>query len=124
LEISLKKLLQVVVAGAALALTTPSLQLAGAQAEPKRIEVTAKRFAFEPSSITLKKGQPVTIVLTDVDAPHALRFRDLGLDIRAAAKGTGQVTFTPDKTGDFVGHCAVFCGVGHGSMQLTLHVVE
>jgi cytochrome c oxidase subunit 2 len=32
--------------------------------------------------------------------------------------------FTADKTGDFVGHCSVFCGSGHGGMSLTLHVVN
>ena len=32
--------------------------------------------------------------------------------------------FTPDKAGDFVGHCSVFCGSGHGGMMLTLHVVD
>jgi len=35
-----------------------------------------------------------------------------------------EVPFTPTRTGDFVGHCSVFCGSGHGAMTLTLHVVE
>ena len=96
----------------------------GAQSEPKQVEVTAKRFAFEPSEITLKKGQPVVLVLKNVDTAHGLRFRELNVDVRAAAGATGQVQFTPEKTGDFVGRCSVFCGSGHGSMALTLHVVE
>jgi cytochrome c oxidase subunit 2 len=95
-----------------------------AQPEPKRVDVVAKRFAFEPSEITLKKGQPVLLVLKNVDTAHGLRFRELNVDVRAAAGGTAQVQFTPDKTGDFIGHCSVFCGSGHGSMTLTLHVVE
>lgn len=98
--------------------------VAGAQSEPKRVEVTAKRFSFEPSEITLKKGQPVVLALKNVDTAHGLRFRELNVDVRAGAGATGQVQFTPDKAGDFVGHCSVFCGSGHGSMTLTLHVVE
>jgi cytochrome c oxidase subunit 2 len=31
---------------------------------PQRIEIVAKRFEFSPSEITLKKGEPVIIVLT------------------------------------------------------------
>jgi len=48
----------------------------------------------------------------------------LGVELKAPKGGTSQVQFTPDKTGDFVGHCFVFCGTGHGSMTLTLHVVS
>ncbi len=97
---------------------------AEAQSTPRRIEVIAKRFAFEPAEITLKKGQPVILVLDSKDAAHGLRFRELNLDVKARAGGTAEVQFTPDKTGDFTGHCSVFCGSGHGGMVLTLHVVE
>jgi cytochrome c oxidase subunit 2 len=107
-------------------LMTLALFAAPARAEgaPRRIEVTAKRFAFEPADITLKKGQPAVIVLKSVDVPHGLRFRDLNVAVRVGAGGTATVQFTPQKTGDFVGHCYVFCGSGHGSMALTMHVIE
>jgi cytochrome c oxidase subunit 2 len=55
---------------------------------------------------------------------HGVRFRDLKVEINVRAGGTGEAALTPDKTGDFVGHCSVFCGSGHGSMALKLHVVE
>ena len=44
--------------------------------------------------------------------------------VRVSDHGTAQVQFTPQKTGDFVAHCYVFCGKGHGSMVLTVHVVN
>lgn len=94
------------------------------QASPRRIEITAKRFAFEPVEITLKKGQPVVLVLGSKDVAHGIRFRELNLDVKVRAGGAAEVQFTPDKTGDFVGHCSVFCGSGHGGMMLTLHVVD
>jgi cytochrome c oxidase subunit 2 len=95
-----------------------------AQTAPRRIEVTAKRFAFEPGEITLKKGQPVVLVLHSKDAAHGIRFRELNIDVKVGAGGTAELQFTPEKTGDFVGHCSVFCGSGHGGMMLTLHVVD
>lgn len=100
------------------------LTFVGAQTEPHRIDVTAKRFEYDPASITVKKGEPVDLVLKSVDVAHGLKFRELNVDVKAGKGKTGEVRFTPDKTGDFVGRCSVFCGRGHGSMQLTLHVVE
>ncbi|UWZ82263.1 cupredoxin domain-containing protein [Occallatibacter riparius] len=90
----------------------------------RRVEVTAKRYAFDPAVITLKKGEPVVLVLKSVDVQHGLRFRELNVEVKVPKGGTAQVQFTPDKTGDFVGHCFVFCGEGHGTMALTLHVVS
>lgn len=95
-----------------------------AQPTPRRIEITAKRFQFMPSSITLKKGEPVIILLKSADVAHGLRFRELGLDLRAKKGQTSELPFTPTKTGDFVGQCSVFCGGGHGQMKLMLHIVE
>jgi cytochrome c oxidase subunit 2 len=97
---------------------------ASGQAAPRRIEITAKRFDFTPGEITVKKGEPVVLVLKSADVPHGLRFRELGVTVNAGKNQTGEVTFTPNKTGTFVGHCSVFCGAGHGSMTLTLYVTE
>lgn len=104
----------------AVMLVSPS---AWSQAAPQRIEISAKRFSYSPGEITVKKGQPVTLVLKSLDVGHGLRLRDFGVDIKVKAGGTGEATFTPDKVGDFTGHCSVFCGSGHGSMTFTLHVV-
>ena len=91
---------------------------------PRRIEVTAKRFDFLPGEITLKKGESVVLVLKSVDVAHGIRFKELGIETKAGKGQTSELAFTPDKTGTFVGHCSVFCGSGHGTMTLTLHVVE
>jgi cytochrome c oxidase subunit 2 len=101
-----------------------STRMVRAQGEPRRIEVTAKRFGYEPGEITIKKGQPVVLVLKSVDVDHGLRFRELNLNAKIDKGKSAELSFTPDKAGDFVGHCSVFCGSGHGSMTLTLHVVE
>ena len=101
----------------------PSL-IAWPDDSPQRIEITARRFAFTPGEITLKRGQPVVLVLKSVDVAHGLRFRDLNVEVKVGAHGTSEVRFTPQKTGDFVGHCSVFCGSGHGGMALTMHVVD
>jgi cytochrome c oxidase subunit II len=91
---------------------------------PKRIEVSVKKFEYTPGEITLKKGEPVVLVLTTQDVAHGLKFKDLNLNTKFEKGKPSELAFTPDKVGDFVGHCSVFCGSGHGSMTLTLHVTE
>ncbi len=86
--------------------------------------MTAKRFEFTPAEVTVKKGEPVVLVFHSEDVTHGIRFKELGLQAEIAKGDEGKLEFTPDKTGDFVGHCSHFCGVGHGSMTLTLHVTE
>lgn len=94
------------------------------QNEPQRVEIVAKRFAFTPAVITLKEGVPVVLALTSQDVSHGLKFKELGLNIKAQKGKTSEVTFTPTRAGTFIGQCSVFCGSGHGSMKLTLHVTE
>ncbi len=110
---------------AALGLSTvPSPhRVRAAAAEGKTIQINAKRFSYAPDEVTLKKGEPVTLVMHSEDVAHGLRARELGIDLKAGKGATAQATVTPDKTGDFVGHCSTFCGSGHGSMIVTFHVV-
>ena len=61
----------------------------------RRIEITAKRFSFQPSTITLKKGEPVVLVLKSLDVPHGIRVRELNIDVKASKGSAGEVRFTP-----------------------------
>lgn len=94
------------------------------EATPQRIEITAQRFVFKPGEVTVKVGQPVVLVLKSLDVSHGLHIPDVGINIKVKAGETGEVTFTPTKTGDFAGRCSVYCGSGHGSMTFVLHVVD
>jgi cytochrome c oxidase subunit 2 len=95
-----------------------------AQDAGRKIEITAHRFAFSPAEITIKKGEPVVLVLKSTDVSHGLRFRELNAETKIPAGGTVELPLQAGEPGDFVGHCAVFCGAGHGEMTLTVHVVE
>jgi cytochrome c oxidase subunit II len=110
---------------AAILLTIPRfVQAIRVEPSPRRIDVTASRFKFAPGEITLKKGEPVVLVLKSADVAHGIRFKELGIETKVNKGQTSELAFTPGMTGTFVGHCSVFCGAGHGSMTLTLHVVD
>src|SRR5215469_9076810 len=102
------------------AITQPSFKVMGAE-PAKVIEIHAHKFAFEPSEITLKKGETVTLRLTSDDVPHSLVVRDLQINQEISKGHPADITVTPTTTGDFHGQCGRFCGSGHGSMKFTVH---
>ncbi len=97
---------------------------ASAADAPRKIEVATKRFAFAPDDITLKKGDPVVLVFQIEDVTKRIKYPHLKLQTEIRKGALTELPFTPTRTGDFVGHCSHFCGSGHGSMTLTLHVTE
>jgi cytochrome c oxidase subunit II len=96
---------------------------ARADASARVIEITAKRFAFAPNSITLKKGETVTLRLHTEDVTHGFFMRALKIDEVIEPGQTKDVTLTPQTAGIFTTICDHFCGVNHGNMNMTI-VVE
>lgn len=105
-------------------LLLPLTLAAGPQSTPRRIEISASRFSYSPSEITLKKGETTILALTSTDVAHGLVVKDLGVKTEIKKNQAEEVTVTPDKVGTFQGKCSHFCGKGHGSMILTINVVE
>jgi cytochrome c oxidase subunit 2 len=87
------------------------------------VEITAKRFAFSPDKITLKRGQTVKLRLHSEDVIHGFFLRPLKLDEEIPAGQTTEVTVTPQTVGTFTTICDHFCGANHGNMNMTI-VVE
>lgn len=98
--------------------------LAAGSQTPRVIEITAQRFYFSPNEITLKKGEEVVLLIHSADVSHGLVVEDLGLRTIVKKGQSAELKFTPDTAGTFEGKCAHFCGSGHGSMTLTVHVTE
>jgi cytochrome c oxidase subunit 2 len=80
------------------------------------VRISAKRFEYSPSSITLKKGEPVVLELVSLDRVHGFNAPDFGLRADVKPDAVTRLTFTPDKVGTFAFHCDVFCGSGHEDM--------
>ena len=96
----------------------------GRSQEARRLEIGMSRFSFSPSEITLKKGEPVILILTSHDVTHGIAVNELGIRKDVAAGQTGELDFTPVRTGTFEAKCSYFCGIGHTSMMLKINVVE
>jgi cytochrome c oxidase subunit 2 len=111
------------VCGIALATVAPKGNLARAD-NPKVITITAKKFEFTPSEITLKKGEPVILRLSSSDRVHGFMSKPLKIDTDIPSDTTKDVAVTPDAAGNYTVICDHYCGTGHGNMKMKVTVVE
>jgi len=92
--------------------------------QPIEIRITARRFEFDPRTITVQKGQPVKLLVTSADVDHGFKLEAFGIDQKVEARKTAIVEFTPDRAGRFEFRCSVVCGAGHDDMFGELVVEE
>ncbi len=85
--------------------------------EVKEFTMTAKRFEFVPSAITVNKGDTVKITITSTDVAHGFNLPDFGVNERLDPGKPVKVEFVADKQGTFTFACSVPCGSGHGGMR-------
>ena len=107
---------------AALAVAGPAGRQPRAGGETHVVSITARRFEFSPSRITLAKGEPVTLRFVSEDVTHGFFQRSLGLDLEIDPGKPTDVTLTPATAGSYVAICDFFCGTGHGNMKMTILV--
>ncbi len=66
----------------------------------------------------------MTLEFTAEDTTHGLKIPELGVDMESGKGKVTRVEVTPQQAGTFEGRCSHFCGVGHGSMVLSVTVKE
>lgn len=82
---------------------------AGTAMTAQEISISATEFAFTPSKLTVKVGQPVKLTFTNNgNYPHNVTISDLNVATKTVpAGGTDSVEFTPDKAGTYKFMCTV-----------------
>lgn len=90
---------------------------------PRVIDVTARRFAFEPARIDVAVGERVRLVVRSADGVHGIEIKKFGVD-KEIPRGRAPVTieFTATEAGRFPILCSEYCGDGHGDMTGMLAV--
>ena len=94
------------------------------QSAPKIIRVSAERFAFTPSEITVEKGTVIEFHLTSEDTDHGFRIIGTEVDVAIPKRRRGEtiVKYTAGTAGRFTIECSRPCGAGHTAMRATLVV--
>lgn len=104
-----------------------------AAASTQVIEVTAKKYEFNPSPIHVKKGTKVQLKVTASDHVHGFRMSDTpeggdagkaglvfssGQGCNRIEKGqSATIEFVAQTAGTYPFKCCVHCGWHHGSMK-------
>jgi len=88
------------------------------------IQITAKRYEYNPNTITGKKGVPVVLEFTSLDRLHGFNCPGLGIRTDIAPGKAATLLLVPQKAGTFPFHCDNFCGSGHEDMTGTIVVTE
>ena len=86
-------------------------------AEPRVIELTARRFTYTPNEIALKAGERVVIAIRSIDFVHGMNLPDLNMRLDLIPGRITKLELHPKTPGviDFV--CDNFCGDGHEEMH-------
>jgi len=90
---------------------------------PRVIEIVAKRYAFEPSTIEAVVGEHLRLMVVSADGPHGLEIKKFKVK-QQIPRGTEPVAieFTPTEAGQFPILCSEYCGDGHNDMKGALVV--
>ena len=85
--------------------------------ETKEFDVVAKKFAFEPSTITVDKGDKVILNIESIDVTHGISIPEFNVNSFLEPGETVKIEFIANKQGEFDFFCNVYCGSGHNNMQ-------
>ena len=90
-------------------------------AQPSRrvIEITAERFEFWPSEITVDAGEEVELRITSEDTLHGFRIVGTDTNVEVPKRGKGRVVtvFRAGSPGRHLFECSRMCGAGHHFMR-------
>jgi cytochrome c oxidase subunit 2 len=88
------------------------------------IQVTLRKYEFNPGSLRVRKGEQVRLILAAVDHDHGFKLDDFNVNQKVLKGTTVVVEFTADKAGTFQFRCSNVCGLGHRNMKGLLVVEE
>lgn len=91
------------------AATTTESGQTSSTSKVKEITVEAKEFSFSPSTITVTKGERISLMFKNVGTmPHNFTIGDLNVSTKTVSSGQSDtVEFMADKSGTFTFYCNI-----------------
>lgn len=91
---------------------------------PRVVRISAERFTFTPSEVTVPPGTVIEFHLRSDDTAHGFRILGQAIDVTIPKRGRGEATvrFTPPEPGTYTFECSRMCGAGHSFMRGTIAV--
>lgn len=83
----------------------------------RTIHMGVRQWAWDPATITAKKGELVRLIIHNADVKHGIAIPDLGVMEGDILSEGAIIEFTASKAGTFEFFCSVWCGERHIEMQ-------
>jgi len=97
-------------------------ETSGTTAAIKEFTMTAKKWEFTPSIITVNEGDTVKLTIESIDVNHGITLAAFGVSEILSPGNTVDIEFVANQKGTFSFFCSVPCGSGHSTMKGTLIV--
>jgi cytochrome c oxidase subunit 2 len=81
------------------------------------VDVIARKYSFEPSSIRVKQGEMVVLQLTSRDVVHGIGIPSARIKADISPGQITEVHFYARKKGIISFQCSNYCGIGHFNMR-------
>ena len=95
-----------------------------APAARRVVRMSAERFLFTPSEVTVEEGTVLEIRLTSDDTDHGFRIIGSSIDVSIPKRNRGEAVavFAAATPGDYTFECSHMCGAGRGFMRGRIRV--
>jgi len=88
------------------------------------VEIRASKRGFEPSRVTLRRGETVRIVLSSADVEHCFAIDALRVEKRIVPGRSTRLDLTPGQAGSFPFYCCLESGDAAVAQRGELTVTE
>jgi cytochrome c oxidase subunit 2 len=96
---------------------------AAARSVPE-VEIRVSRRGFDPTAVTLRKGETVRVTLSSEDGEHCLAVDALRVEKRIRPGRKTILELSPDRAGRFPFHCCLESGAAAETERGELIVTE
>lgn len=88
-----------------------------AKVPQQKVEMTAKKYEFDPSEVRVKQGTLVTLEVVSIEGTHGIAIGRFGIDEPLPQGEKKTIRFYAAEKGEIPFSCSHFCGWGHFSMN-------
>lgn len=88
------------------------------------LQMVARMWAFQPSTIELPVGTTVDLYLTSQDIVHGFKVTDHNINLMAVPGAINYMQVTFDEPGEYAFACHEFCGSAHHTMAGKFIITE
>lgn len=88
------------------------------------LQMVARMWAFQPSTITLPKGSTLHLYVTSQDVVHGFHVKKKNVNLMAVPGAVNYIKVKFDEAGEYFFACHEFCGAAHHAMAGRIRITD